>query len=258
MMSTPSMQSRVEEYLDDRRRLGFSLKTTGSYLMSFARYIDRIGHSGPLSSEMILGWAQSDTACTTPATWAKRLLNIRRFLNYCAQTDGETDVPDSNVFGRPRGRPTPHIYTETEIADLLAAAKRLPVPGTLRPATYETFFGLLAATGMRLSEALHLRCADVDLIANHVTVRQAKWGKSRLVPLHPTVCDAMSRYLALRQRVPSAPDGHFFVSPSGTAIARKTAQNVFERLRADLGGSRAVAVRRRGSMTCGTHLFADG
>lgn len=234
-MSTPSMQSRVEEYLDDRRRLGFSLKTTGSYLMSFARYVDRIEHSGQLSSEIILAWAQNETASAKPTTWGKRLINIRGFLNYCAQTDGRTDVPDADVFGRLRGRPTPHIYTEAEVVDLLAAARRLPPPGTLRPATYETFFGLLAATGLRLSEALHLRCSDVDLVASHVTVRQAKWGKSRLVPLHPTVCEAMSQYLALRQHVPSAPDGHFFVSPSGTAIARKTAQNVFERLRTDLG-----------------------
>jgi integrase len=144
-------------------------------------------------------------------------------------------VPDTDVFGRLRGRPTPHIYTEAEIAELLAAARRLPPPGTLRPATYEAFFGLLAATGLRLSEALHLRCFDVDLIAGHLTVRQAKLGKSRLVPLHPTVCEAMARYLTLRQRVPSAPDGHFFVSPAGTAVPRKTVQNVFERLRADLG-----------------------
>jgi integrase len=234
-MPTPSMQSRVEEYLDDRRHLGFALKTTGSYLMAFARFADRIGHTGPLSTEIILAWARGETARTTPTTWAKRLINIRRFLNYCAGTDARTEVPDSDVFGRLRGRPTPHIYTEAEIADLLAAARRLPPPGTLRPATYEAFFGLLAATGLRLSEALHLRCSDVDLIAGHLTVRQAKWGKSRLMPLHPTVCEAMARYLTLRQRVPSVPDCHFFVSPAGTAIARKTVQNVFERLRAELG-----------------------
>ena len=234
-MQIPSMQSRVEEYLNDRRRLGYTLQTTGLYLMAFARYVDRIGHTGPLSSEVILGWAQGETACTTPTTWAKRLTNIRRFLNHCAQTDGKTVVPPADVFGRPAGRPTPHIYTETEIAELLAAARRLPSPGTLRPATYEAFFGLLSATGLRLSEALHLRCSDVDLVAGHLTVRQAKLGKSRLVPLHPTVIEAMARYLTLRQCVPSAPDAHFFVSSTGSAIPRKTVQNVFERLRSELG-----------------------
>lgn len=234
-MPTPSMQTRVAEYLDDRRRLGFSLKTTGSYLMAFARFADSSGHTGPLNSEIILAWAQNGTASTTPTTWAKRLINIRRFLNYCAQTDGITEVPDADVFGRLRGRPTPHIYTEAEIADLLAAARRLPPSGTLRPATYEAFFGLLAATGLRLSEALHLRCSDVDLIAGHLTVRETKLGKSRLVPLHLTVCEAMARYLALRQRVPSMPDGHFFVSPVGTAIARRTVETVFKQLRAELG-----------------------
>ena len=108
-------------------------------------------------------------------------------------------------------------------------------PGTLRSATFEAFFGLLAATGLRLSEGLHLRCSDVDLIGSHVTVRQAKWGKSRIVALHPTVCEAMTRYLAARNRVPSTPDSHFFVSPAGTAIPRRTVEKVFERLRVELG-----------------------
>jgi integrase len=203
--------------------------------MSFARFVDGIGHTGPLSSEIILAWARGESAHTTPTTWAKRLVNIRSFLNHCARTDGRSEVPDADVFGRLRGRPTPHIYTEAEIAELLAVAGRLPPVGTLRPVTYETFFGLLAATGLRLSEALRLRCSDVDLIASHLTVRQSKWGKSRLVPMHPTVTKAMARYLELRQRVPSASDAYFFVSPAGTAIPRKTAQNVFERLRRELG-----------------------
>ena len=132
-MAKSSMQSRVEEYLDDRRRLGFSLKTTGAYLRAFARFIDRSEHTGPLSSEIILTWAQGETASASPTTWSKRLINIRRFLNYCAQTDGRTEVPEADVFGRPRGRPTPHIYTETEIAELLAAAKQLPPPGSVIP-----------------------------------------------------------------------------------------------------------------------------
>jgi integrase len=235
MMSALSMQSRVAEYLDDRRRLGFSLKTTGAYLMSLAHYADRIGHNGPLNSEIILSWAQSETASMKPTTWAKRLSNIRRFLNHCAQTDGETSVPDGNIFGRLRGRPTPHIYTESEIVELLAAAKRLPAPRSFRSATFETFFGLLAATGLRLSEALCLRCSDVDVAAGQLTVRQGKLGKTRLVPLHPTACEAMSQYLTLRQRVPMSQDSHFFVSESGAAISRSVPQKVFAHLRADLG-----------------------
>ena len=234
-MVQTTMQSRVEEYLAERRRLGFTLATTSLYLTSFARFVDQAGHTGPLTSEIILAWARSETSSATPSTWGKRLGNIRRFLNHCAQTDGQTEVPDADVFGRLRGRPTPHIYTEVEIAEMLAAARRLPPARTLRPATYETFFGLLASTGLRLSEALNLRCADVDLTAGQLTVRQSKFGKSRLVPLHPTATKAMALYLALRQRVPSEPHAHFFVSPAGTAIARKTVQNVFGRLRAELG-----------------------
>jgi len=234
-MATPSMQSQVEKYLDDRRRLGFVLQTNGAYLMSFARFVDRIGHTGPLTSEVILAWAQRDSAYTTPSIWARRLINIRRFLKQCAQMDGKSEVPETDVFGRLPGRPTPHVYTEAEVVELLAAARRLPPVGTLRPATYEAFFGLLAATGLRLSEALRLKCADVDLTEGLLTVRQSKWGKSRLVPLHPTVTQAMAQYLTLRQRLSSASDDHFFVSRAGTAIGRRTVETVFGRLRTEMG-----------------------
>ncbi len=235
-MTRLTMQSLAQEYLDDRRRLGFALTITGTQLMAFARFADRVGHIGPLTSEIIVAWAQGEATRATPITWARRLETIRSFAKYCAQTDVGTEVPDANVFGRTRRRLTPHIYTDAEITDLLAAARRLPPLGTLRPATYEALFGLIAATGLRISEALHLRCSDIDLTAGHLTVRETKFCKSRLVPLHPTVTEAMSQFMAYRQRLlPSASGDRVFLSANGTAIANRTVHHVFGRLRADLG-----------------------
>ena len=235
-MPTPSMQSLVQDYLDERRRLGFALKCQGSLLMTFARFADRVGHTGPLTTDIILAWARGEATRATPITWAHRLDVVRPFAKRRAMIDPETAVPDGNIFGRARRRLTPHIYTDGEIAELLAAARRLPPPGTLRPATFEAFFGLIASTGLRHSEALHLRCSDLDLASGHLIVRQTKFCKSRLVPLHPTVIEAMSRYLTIRERLlPSAPDDCVFLSPAGSALTSRMVRSVFERLRNELG-----------------------
>ncbi|BAB54692.1 tyrosine-type recombinase/integrase [Mesorhizobium japonicum] len=231
-MCNETWQSRAEEYIDDSRRLGYALTTTSAYLLSFARFVDQRGHSGALTSDIILDWAQS-TDSKKPTTWTKRLINIRRFISHCSRVDGKSEVPRVDVFGRPKGRPTPHIYTELEISELLAAARELP--GTLPSATYETLFGLLASTGLRLSEALHLRCSDVDLRSGRLIVRQGKLGKSRLVPLHATVCEVLSRYLGVRQQLPLTSESYFFVSQTGGLLPRRTVEGVFIRLRTKLG-----------------------
>ena len=132
-------------------------------------------------------------------------------------------MPDADTFGRSRRRLAPHVYTDGEVTDLLAAAGRLSPKGTLRPVTYRALFGLIAATGLRVSEALRLQCADVDLDAGMLTVRQTKFAKSRLVPLHPTTVRALKQYLALRQRhLPTVQGGPFLASARGTALAKRT------------------------------------
>jgi integrase len=236
MTPAPSMQASAQAYLDERRRLGFALAIAGAQLMAFARFADASGHLGPITAELVLAWAQGKATRATPITWARRLGVIRPFVRHLARTEAGTGVPGNDLFGPAHRRLTPHIYTEQEIADLLAAAGRLPPPGTLRPATYETFFGLIAATGLRLSEALHLRCSELDLARGQLTVRQTKFCKSRLVPLHPTTTLALTRYAAVRRRAfPSAADAPLFVSNTGTAMAARTVHHVFARIRAELG-----------------------
>ena len=236
MTPAPSTLSQVQEYLDERRRLGFTLSISGAQLLSFARFADRAGHRGPLTARLMMDWARDEARRADPATWARRLAVVRPFARRRAQVEPGTEVPCDNVFAHKRRRPTPHIYTAAEIADLLAAARRLPPAGTLRPLTYETFFGLIAATGLRLSEALRLRRADLDAGGSMLTIRQTKFCKSRLVPLHPTVAEVLAQYLAARQRcAPAAPDAPLFVAMSGAALSKQTVHGVFARLRAELG-----------------------
>jgi len=125
-----------------------------------------------------------------------------------------TEVPNESVFGPGPGRVTSHIYRETEIVDLLAAARGLNPRGGLRSATFEMLFGLIASTGLRGgSEALALLDGDVDLAVGTLTVRQTKFAKSRLLPLHPSTVGALTRYRQMRTRhMRTAIDSPFFIS----------------------------------------------
>jgi integrase len=153
-----------------------------------------------------------------------------------AQLDPATEFPQTAIFGRSHRRLAPHIYSEQEICDLLAAARRLAPHGGLRPATYETIFGLIAATGLRISEALHLRCDDVDLDQGVLTVRNTKFRKSRHVPLHPTVVAALNRYMVVRARHGATNrDSLLFLSSSGALLPTRTIHGVFQQLRGELG-----------------------
>lgn len=139
-------------------------------------------------------------------------------------------------FGPAHRRLVPHIYTEQEIVSLLQAASHLTPAGGLRPLTYQTLFGLLAATGMRVSEALHLKPQDVDWPQGLLTVRQTKFRKSRLVPLDPTAVAALRRYAEARQRTLGGTETEaFFVSERGTPLAARTVHHTFEKLRAAMG-----------------------
>ncbi len=241
MNTSLTMQSHAENYLRERRRLGYNLRSTGYAVRSFARYVDGLGHEGPLTVEVMAAWARcAKTNSDNPTTWARRLKKLRPFARYLQQFDPRTVVPDKSTFGGVGPRLAPHIYREQEIVDLLAAARRLgPNPG-LRGATYEALFGLLAATGLRISEALHLLDADVDLKSGRLTVRQTKFAKSRQVPLHPSTVEALQRYRGLRNlHIAVTEETPFFVSTRGQrrgcALSLRQVHRVFQHLREQLG-----------------------
>ena len=240
-MSAATITQRAQAFLAERRRLGFQARTTGYALLSFARFMDRQYPKAPLTIEGMADWARRDKQQRrTPATWARRLKQLRPFARWLRQFESRTEVPDESVFGPVPGRVAPHIYREDEIVELLAAARRLQPRGGLRPATYETLFGLIASAGLRVSEALALRDRDVDLTGGMLTVRQTKFAKSRQLPLHPSTVDALTRYRRLRRRhVPGSAEMRFFVGTRGQrlghALGQRQVHRVFIALRNELG-----------------------
>jgi integrase len=235
MTSARTMLSRAEDYLTERRRLGFDLCIPGQQIIAFARFADESGHIGPLTIGLVLDWVQGKARHATAFAWARRLAVLRPFAKYLARLDTATEFPGTPIFGRSHRRLAPHIYTDGEIADLLAAARRLPGRNALRPATYEAILGLIAATGLRISEALHLQCGDVDADQAVLTVRKTKFRKSRNVPLHQTVVTALQGYMKVRARYASAADAALFQSSSGKPLQTRTVHHVFQKLRIDLG-----------------------
>ena len=241
-MSAPiTMQAHAENYLSERRRLGFGLRSPGYSILSFARYIDALANLEPLTIEIMADWARRDKGNSNkPQTWARRLKSLRPFARYLQQFDPRTEVPDDTTFGRIGQRLEPHLYSEQEITDLLAAARLLgPSPG-LRGETYEALFGLIASTGLRVSEAVHLLDADADLKLGMLTIRQTKFAKSRHVPLHPSTVEALSRYRQLRNfHVEVTDETPFFVGTRGRrrgcGLSLRQVNRVFLGLRAQLG-----------------------
>ena len=242
MSPDTTLQALVERYLDERHRLGFSARTQAYALRSFARHVHAVGHVGPITIEVMADWARSDShASSDPRTWARRLKSLRSFMRWLQHFEPGCEVPDDAIFGRLPERQVPHIYTEQEIIDLLAAARKLgPAPG-LRGIVYETLFGLLASTGMRISEALALTNADVDLKQGMLTIHLAKFGKSRQVPLHPSTVEALRLYRGRRDLagISVQDEAPFFVGTRGrrrgTPLGDRQVHRVFIELRERLG-----------------------
>ena len=192
MRISQNMVKLVEDYLNCRRKLGFALKIEGQELLRFANFADQIGHRGPITTELAIRWAKLPKKAD-PIYWARRLDIVRRFAKHRVLFDLCTEIAPEGVLGPSYRRMPPYIYSNEEIADLILAASKLGPPKGLRPHTYVTLFGLLASTGLRISEALRLTCNDVDWKVGVLTVKASKFKKSRLVPLHrfchaPGVC----------------------------------------------------------------------
>lgn len=230
-----TMRQKVDAYLTERRQAGCALRVIGSQLKNFARFAEDLGHRGPLTLDLALGWAQASQRARR-ATAAGRLAQLRPFAQFCHRLDPASAIPPAQFFGRSYRHLTPHIHSPKEIRALLAAAEKWPPAGCLRAESYATLFGLLAATGLRLSEALRLERRDVDLKQGLLHIRETKFYKSRHVPLHSTTVRALQRYASRRDRaVPSATTVRFFLADQGRPLHLRAVQYAFEQLRERLG-----------------------
>jgi len=219
-----ALDAHVEDYLRLRRALGFKLERHGLVLPQLVAYLEAAG-AATVTSELAIAWAGLPKGAR-PNHWAARLAVARGFARYLQTIDPATEVPPPGVFPARRHRPTPYLWSQEEIRRLLEGARALRSP--LRAATHEALFGLLATTGMRLGEAIGLGRDDVDLVAGVITIREAKFDRFRLVPLHPTTAEApVSLRCPARPALPAAPlDGVLLVRrrhPTGAKQRRQDA-----------------------------------
>jgi integrase len=222
----------LEDYLRLRRALGFKLEFPGHVLPSLIGYLEAAG-AATITAELAIAWAGLPRG-VQPIMWAHRLGAARGFARYLKTIDPATEVPPAGIWPSTSPRPRPYIWAEADIGRLLAAARVLRPP--LRAATHEALFGLVAATGLRLGEAIGLDKADADLDGGVLTIRDGKFGLSRLVPVHPSVTRELRQYAARQDRLcPSPATTRFFVSTAGTPLRTSLVDHTFAQLTTALG-----------------------
>jgi integrase len=229
-MSTPTMVDRVDEYLAYRRALGYQLRVEGPLLLSFARFADESGHRGPLTAEIALRWARLPERADR-LYQARRLELVSTLAKYLVPREPGTEIPPRGLLGPAHTRTPAFIYSDVDLIALIDAARTLAPADGLRPRTYVALIGLLACTGLRIKEALTLGDGDVDLNVGVLTVRQTKYRKSRLVPLHTSAVGPLRDYAdarALRHR--HLKGATFFVSDAGRPLPYGTVRGTFHRL----------------------------
>lgn len=219
----------VTRYVNLHRALGFKFRSQEGLLRNFVAFAETYGDDVVLARR-VLEWAAQ---APSPPQRRNRLHNVRRFALAMQVEDSRYEIPAADALGRGWfQRCIPYIYGPDEIVRLMQAASQLAPAGSIRPLTYRTLFGLLAATGMRISEALALRLED--LTDDGLVVRQTKFQKNRLLPLHETTTRALDAYLSVRLRV-GTNDRALLVGNNGRAVPYDTAAATFLRLARAIG-----------------------
>ncbi len=217
------LSAAVERYIAIHRATGYRFKNESYLLRLFARHATHRGDQ-VVHSQTALGWAAE---ARSAGARRRRLLLVRRFARRMRAEDPRHEMPPPDAFGPVPPRRTPYIFAPGAIRSLLEGAAVLGPPGSLRPKTYATLLGLLASTGLRISEALALQLQDVTDAG--LVIRSSKFRKSRLVPLHDTTRRALQAYLAARERY-AGKDAAVFLSEHRTALRYPTVVTVFLRL----------------------------
>jgi site-specific recombinase XerD len=252
------LRQLLEDYLVTRREFGFRLERAGRLLGQFVDLCDERGVD-VVTTELALAWATLPLNCSR--LWAaNRLGVVRGFARYLHALDSRHGVPPASLLPDESHRATPYMYSITDIVALMRGAKAIASP--LRAASYETIIGLLASSGLRVGEALALDRSDVDFEAGLLTIRHAKFNKTRAVPLHPSCVAALNSYAKRRdQLMPRRSEPAFFVSASGTRVRYCNFQDAFHKLvrESDIEQrARIHDLRHRFAVSVLTNWYAEG
>lgn len=195
-----TLSEMAQEYISLRRSLGYKLRDAASLLKDFGLFMERNG-ALYITVKLVLQWAKKPKN-VLPSHWSSRLGVVRRFAQYAKAIDLRNEVPPYGLLPHKYRRHKPYIYSDEEVLRLLQACTSLISAGNgLRRHTYYTVFGVLAATGMRISEVTGLSREDVDLTQGIISIRETKFCKSRRIPLHDTTLQVLREYAQLRDQI---------------------------------------------------------
>lgn len=233
---------QLRHYLSLRRGLGFKLLMTEVLLRSFIRFANQ-RKAARITTELAVHWATQSPGIE-PVTIALRYRTVRLFALHLSAIDPRTEVPPEGLLRCSYFRKPPYLYSDDEVTALINTARNLPSPKGLRGPTLATLLGILAVTGMRISEAINLDQDDVDLTQAILTIRHAKGDRVRLVPIHPTSCEMLRRFQRLRNRLcPELKSRSFFVSEYGTRLNDRQVRVWFRTLARRIGLKKTSARR---------------
>jgi len=246
------LRDAIEQYLALRRSLGFELRIQAGILRRFANFAER-EKASYVTTGLVLRWVDTLTHAL-PATAARSVGVVRRFAIWQTGLDSRTEVPPPRLVASRYERRLPFLHTDEQIVQLLLETEQLHSPKGLRGPTFSTLFGLIAVTGLRISEALKLDRSDVDLIEGVLDIRRTKFGKSRLVPVHPTTRAALAMYAERRDRIlGDIATPAFFVSEQAQRITDCVARHYFAHVSRRLGqrtsAGKGLTGRRRVRLT---------
>lgn len=237
----------IDDYIKERRQLGYMMYRDGKHLYNFVQYAHKIGHKGPITIKLALQWAKLPQNCKSE-WWATRLSSIRDFTKYMKLIDPKTEIPPLGIIRFGPRRATPYIYSEQEIIDIMKAIKRLATKfrDKLQPHTYTALFGLLICSGIRTMEALKLSRDDIDFNSGILTIIEGKFKKSRLIPLHPTALKPLKDYVKKRdKKFPIPKTKAFFVNRDGNPLTQRSVKYAFRLIKLTLGWNKKGGRRQR-------------
>ena len=233
-----TLRQAAQEYVRMRRDLGFKLRDAGKGLIDFVRFMER-RRASYITQTLALSWAQQPVHAQ-PAHWAQRLSFVRGFARYRSATDPRTQIPAPGLLPFQPKRARPYLYSDAEIRSLLRAALTMPCRyerGKLRPWVYYCLLGVLSVSGLRMGEARNLELQDVDLQTATLTIRNTKFGKTRLVPLHRSTCYVLAQYIRRRNRhwAQRSVSSYLFVSSWGHRLDSADIHRTFYALSRQIG-----------------------
>lgn len=255
-MITNLISMQVEEYISYKKGLGYQIKIESQELKRFASYTVSIGYEGSLTTDIAFQWA---VLKIDYSRWymARRMETIRTFAKYISIFDTQAQVPPKGMFGNCHGRTVPYIFSKEEISILMKASSNLFSPDGLRSKTLPIAIALLWSTGMRPNEVCNLMDNDVDLQNGLITIRETKFSKSRIIPLHETTIVELKSYFYNRNKLrKNFRDLHFFITTGSRKLEVRNFEYAFQLIRDNLLTNKKEWTRRPPRLYDIRHSFA--